>query len=515
MAKQHLYWAKLKVAEAVPVPLWEIDGQEKKPSLVEAEESDVVTPSKEINVPKFIGDQTLKSLDTIFENAIATSGADLSKTLSFTLTHFSSGILDVAKYTVEVKQDIQSGTTTAKALNTNGVVLATETVAGWGTKQVFKIAVSQAIKSGLIAAGAATAWPVVAVGFGTAVAVAFAFDALGYDTDLKNWASGVYDKIFGIEQKIAPDPSQQRIEEHGLDIKVKTGEGYDEIVRIVNPVGGNTFVLNNSLYIVNSHDDTGNDLFVRSGTLSVDKSVDKVDQKHSIIDGGAGEDTISYAGVTSFSTGLEINLKEGVSTPRGEDNGYPLDVLDNFEHAIGTPMADDIIGNTESNKLQGGDGADLIAGHLGDDVIIGGKGADTLAGKWLLAFGALPSGLDGNDVLVGGANNDTLYGGEGNDKLFGGTGDDTLVVSVADTTVSGTTTLLGGLGEDILWGGRLSDTVIGSDDNERDYLHGEKGDDLIVGGSGDRIASAATIPAQILHHHSTISHLCLHAQAVC
>ncbi|MEL7267679.1 MAG: hypothetical protein AAFP69_23110, partial [Planctomycetota bacterium] len=102
-----------------------------------------------------------------------------------------------------------------------------------------------------------------------------------------------------------------------------------------------------------------------------------------------------------------------------------------------------LVGDENSNVLEGTGGPDDLSG-LG--------GSDTL------------NGLAGDDLLDGGAGNDSLNGGVGNDRLLGGSGNDTL---------------RGDDGDDELDGGDGVDTLIGDD-----------GSDTMIGGQGaDRIIS--------------------------
>ncbi len=79
-------------------------------------------------------------------------------------------------------------------------------------------------------------------------------------------------------------------------------------------------------------------------------------------------------------------------------------------NALGTDLADTIIGNAEDNILIGFDGADSLSGLDGNDRLDG--GAD-------------------NDTLNGGADDDILIGGGGADSLTGGTGNDVFVIDDA------------------------------------------------------------------------------------
>ena len=71
-----------------------------------------------------------------------------------------------------------------------------------------------------------------------------------------------------------------------------------------------------------------------------------------------------------------------------------------FENVIGSPFADVIEGDGNSNRLEGGGGADVLIGN------------------------------GGNDVLVGGAEGDYLQGGSGTDSAFGEAGADNCAADV-------------------------------------------------------------------------------------
>ncbi|WP_299613916.1 Hint domain-containing protein [uncultured Tateyamaria sp.] len=104
------------------------------------------------------------------------------------------------------------------------------------------------------------------------------------------------------------------------------------------------------------------------------------------------------------------------------------------------------------------------AGVEGDDVIDGGAGDDTITGD------------GGNDSLSGGADNDSVDGGRGDDLVEGDGGADTLDGG------SGGDEVTGGQGSDSLTGGTGDDTLEGGDDN--DTLEGEQGSDSLTGGAG-------------------------------
>ncbi|MBQ7567738.1 hypothetical protein IJT17_02935 [bacterium] len=191
----------------------------------------------------------------------------------------------------------------------------------------------------------------------------------------------------------------------------------------------------------------------------------KSDARHLIIDGGAGNDTITVDERVTNS----LRITGGA----GDDyiiagSGNDL-IFDNYgSNVINGGAGDDIIvahgldvGPRDGyiNRLEGGAGNDYLEGGNGKDHLSGGEGNDTLYG------------LGGDDVLEGGAGKDYLDGGEGSDELYGGAGDDTLV---------------GGKGDDKLYGGEGDDLLIGASGS--DHLEGGAGSDLAISsGSGDAI----------------------------
>lgn len=78
---------------------------------------------------------------------------------------------------------------------------------------------------------------------------------------------------------------------------------------------------------------------------------------------------------------------------------------------------DSLYGAGGDDKIYGDDGDDGLYGEAGHDQLFGGNGIDALFGG------------DGNDWLDGGAGNDYLSGGAGNNKVYGGAGNDTIAFS--------------------------------------------------------------------------------------
>ena len=152
-----------------------------------------------------------------------------------------------------------------------------------------------------------------------------------------------------------------------------------------------------------------------------------------LFDGGDGDDEAYYY----FSReAVYINLAKGIV----EGGSAEGDILVSIESLSGSRYNDKLVGDSNANRLHGGDGDDWIYGRKGDDALMGGWGQD-----WLYGGPGNDSieGYHGNDMLKGGRGNDVLFGNNGNDRLFGGKGDDELS---------------GGEGNDILKGGAGADT---------------------------------------------------------
>ena len=101
-------------------------------------------------------------------------------------------------------------------------------------------------------------------------------------------------------------------------------------------------------------------------------------------------------------SGIEVisGRKFADVTIAGNDEAQTLDFSETKIYRVamieGLGGHDTLIGNAQSNRMDGGDGHDILHGE------------------------------DGNDWLYGGADNDILYGGNGRDKLFAGSGHDIL-----------------------------------------------------------------------------------------
>jgi len=166
------------------------------------------------------------------------------------------------------------------------------------------------------------------------------------------------------------------------------------------------------------------------------------------IDGGAGIDTVSYAGSTGVVVLLQNTDVHGphANEPAGGTGGLAAgDGYIGIENVIASQFDDYVFGSVTGGAvflLDGNDEydntgtqnvPDYVDGGGGDDAMWGGDGGDTLVGG---GGDDRVSGEAGDDMLDGGGGADTLSGGNGNDLLDGGGG--------------GTDQLSGNNGDDIL-----------------------------------------------------------------
>jgi len=258
------------------------------------------------------------------------------------------------------------------------------------------------------------------------------------------------------------------------------------------------------------------------------------------LNGGAGTDTISYAGRT---TAMAVNLTAGTASA----DGVAEDTLANFENAIGGSGNDTLIGTTSANLLRGEDGNDRLLGDLGADFFVGGNGEDTLSFDYLAPPGVgithtlggtassnsesdvsleieNLSGSRRDDVLIGTTGPNSLTGEDGDDRLTplggadrlrGNAGTDTIDYSPSPVAIHAHLNAIGGLRvrefattptDDVLvdqienvLGSPFADVLRGSDgvntlrgNGGNDVIDGRKGDDTLDGGGGnDRFGTIA------------------------
>ncbi len=278
------------------------------------------------------------------------------------------------------------------------------------------------------------------------------------------------------------------------------------------------------------------------------------DEGSDTLNGGSGQDTLRYFGSNGAVTvDLNVNAAGFQSAAGGHAQG---DIISEFENVYATNFADTLIGDAGKNILFGYGGTDTIDGGAGDDVIRGGRNADVLIGgagsDWLRYLGSRTGvnvdlnldasgfhqvsggdaqgdvafgfenvfgsnhadvlmgdanansfiGYNGADVIDAGAGNDYVRGGKGADILSGGDGIDwleykgseggvTINLGLITAQVSG-----GDASGDVLDGFEnvsgtgFADVLIGSD--ERNFLYGLGGDDIIEGGVGYDVIRGGT-----------------------
>ncbi|WP_438991899.1 Hint domain-containing protein [Lentibacter sp.] len=193
-----------------------------------------------------------------------------------------------------------------------------------------------------------------------------------------------------------------------------------------------------------------------------------------VIDGGDGVDTAVFNG----TTGTDIDLTDGLAETGGEAEG---DTITNIEEFVLSEGDDTFVGDANTTRVSGRDGADDITTDAGEQVLAGGTGNDTLSAG---AGDDLIRGQEDDDLIDGGAGEDVLYGDEGSDTIDGGEGRDAIYggdgADVAD----------GGTGDDILRGGDGGDSLTGGDGG--DVLMGDAGNDTLDGGAGSDISIMTT-----------------------
>lgn len=131
------------------------------------------------------------------------------------------------------------------------------------------------------------------------------------------------------------------------------------------------------------------------------------------LDGGAGNDTVSYEGRQSA---VNVTLDGAANDGHiGEDDNAIA------ENVIGGNGDDLLVGDGNTNRLDGGPGNDTLDGAAGNDTLNGGDGADTLIGG------------PGADLLDGGPGNDALRARDGAaDTLRCGAGTDDAQIDTVD-----------------------------------------------------------------------------------
>jgi Ca2+-binding RTX toxin-like protein len=224
--------------------------------------------------------------------------------------------------------------------------------------------------------------------------------------------------------------------------------------------------------------------------------------------GGAGNDTISAAAATSFTTALNINaalqdldgsetlsvriagIPTGATLSAGQVNADGSWTVDGASLAglqmTGSTVSDINLTITATATEVSGAAASVVADMtirfdrpLGSNVIEGGSGSDVVTGSAsadIIYGGTMPKSTVSLPSIATENDNDVLHGGDGNDRIYGQKGDDALYGE------GGNDILSGGKGNDKLYGGVGTNTINGDSGNDIIYAGG--GNDTILGGSG-------------------------------
>jgi Ca2+-binding RTX toxin-like protein len=141
----------------------------------------------------------------------------------------------------------------------------------------------------------------------------------------------------------------------------------------------------------------------------------------SVLDGGSGADILSGEIISYRSRIHPVRVTLNGAADDGEAGEN--DVILAARDIAGGSGDDTLVGDSQYNTIDGGNGKDLIRAGAGDDTVSGDWGADRVYGG---GGEDLIMGFSGNDALFGGAADDLVYGGGGRDAIAAGTGSDLL-----------------------------------------------------------------------------------------
>ncbi|WP_286930416.1 MULTISPECIES: calcium-binding protein [Aeromicrobium] len=144
--------------------------------------------------------------------------------------------------------------------------------------------------------------------------------------------------------------------------------------------------------------------------------------------GGAGNDTVSYAGVTK-SVSAAIGSSAGIS------GGMSGSINADVENLLGGSAADVLIGGAHPlGRVDGAAGDDTLGGGPNGSALVGGTGNDQLLARGPNNYF---EGGPGNDHLVGGSGVDWFFAKDGaaGDRITCGGGDDWVSADPGDTIV--------------------------------------------------------------------------------
>jgi Ca2+-binding RTX toxin-like protein len=226
-----------------------------------------------------------------------------------------------------------------------------------------------------------------------------------------------------------------------------------------------------------------------------------------VLDGGAGSDTASFAGLGGVTA-----ILNGATDGTALVNGMPAATLRNIENLLGGDGNDTLVGDSNANVIEGG---------LGNDVLIGGDGVDTLSFRGatgvtvdlggpstqntglgfdtIIGFENVRTG-SGADNITGDAGDNVFFEGGGADVYNGAGGSDTLDYSAATSslTVNLNTVTAQNTGastgsdtitniENLVGASASANTLTGGNSTVNRLTGGAVADFIIGGGLGDTL----------------------------
>jgi Ca2+-binding RTX toxin-like protein len=213
--------------------------------------------------------------------------------------------------------------------------------------------------------------------------------------------------------------------------------------------------------------------------------------------------------LSAFSEGVRVDLDTntpqlGPNSQNGvvqtfDDAGDPVGLftVTDFENIVGTDFDDVLLGNNETNIIEGGGGNDAIHTFGGADTADGGEGIDTVLLTATPVGTTLDLDEDGNGtVIINGEASDMVLNFE---NITGSaTGDDTLSGNSGVNVLNGNggdDTLTGEGGDDTINGGEGNDTAIFNDLAANiDVTENDDGTLTVVSADGtDTLTSIETI----------------------
>ena len=182
------------------------------------------------------------------------------------------------------------------------------------------------------------------------------------------------------------------------------------------------------------------------------------------------QSSVSYTLPSNVNTLLLTGSTNLVATA----NSLGKDVL------VGNSGNDTLISNSQIDTLIGGSGNNVFVINNPADVILAGSGNNTVQTTYgytlpasianltltgttsitgtLGSLNGVLTGNSGNDTLTTGSGNDTIYGGSGSDQISGGSGSDALYAGSGGTSVA-PTYVYSGAGPTTLYGGSGFDAL--------------------------------------------------------